>query len=62
MVEKLQEEMKGSGLRLKGITRGLIRVVKEMDKENNVSVHIWSAARTFPQTRHLHRFPHFPNL
>ncbi|XP_028246744.1 protein MAIN-LIKE 1-like [Glycine soja] len=35
MVEKLQEEMKGSGLRLKGITRGLIRVVKEMDKENN---------------------------
>ena len=25
--------MKGSGLRLKGITRGLIRAVKEMDKE-----------------------------
>ena len=33
MAEKLQEKMKGSGLRLKGIMRGLIRVVKEMDKE-----------------------------
>ena len=30
---KLQEEMKLSSLRLKGITRGLIRAVKEMDKE-----------------------------
>ncbi|KAG4969543.1 hypothetical protein JHK82_035238 [Glycine max] len=33
MAEKLQEEMKGSGLHLKGMTRGLIKVVKEMDKE-----------------------------
>ena len=33
MAEKLQKEMKGSGLRLKGMTRGLIRAVKEMDKE-----------------------------
>ncbi|KAH1261944.1 Pentatricopeptide repeat-containing protein, mitochondrial [Glycine max] len=33
MAEKLQEEMKESGLRLKSITRGLIRAVKETDKE-----------------------------
>jgi len=33
MAEKLQEEMKGSGLRLKGMTRGLIRAVKETEKE-----------------------------
>jgi len=33
MAEKLLEEMKGSGLHLKGMTRGLIKVVKEMDKE-----------------------------
>ncbi|KAG4384892.1 hypothetical protein GLYMA_13G356700v4 [Glycine max] len=33
MAEKLQEEMKESGLHLKGITRGLIRAVKEMEKE-----------------------------
>ena len=32
MAEKLHEEMKESGLHLKGITRGLIRVVKEMEK------------------------------
>ncbi|KAK7385834.1 hypothetical protein VNO78_31744 [Psophocarpus tetragonolobus] len=31
--EKLQEEMKENGLHLKGITRGLIRAVKEMEKE-----------------------------
>ncbi|KAG5019905.1 hypothetical protein JHK87_015760 [Glycine soja] len=29
----LNEEMKGSGLRVKGMTRGLIIVVKEMEKE-----------------------------
>ncbi|KAG4927438.1 hypothetical protein JHK85_053924 [Glycine max] len=33
MVENLQEEMKGSGLHLKGMMTGLIRVVKEMEKE-----------------------------
>ncbi|RDY14038.1 Pentatricopeptide repeat-containing protein, mitochondrial, partial [Mucuna pruriens] len=33
MAEKLQEEMKENGLHLKGITRGLIRAVKEMEKE-----------------------------
>ncbi|XP_027360962.1 pentatricopeptide repeat-containing protein At3g02650, mitochondrial [Abrus precatorius] len=33
MAEKLQEEMKGNGLHLKGITRALIRAVKEMQKE-----------------------------
>ena len=33
MAKKLQEEMKGSGLRVKGITGGLIRVVKETKKE-----------------------------
>ena len=33
MAEKLHEEMKESGLHLKGITRGLIRAVKEMEKE-----------------------------
>ncbi|KAG5022919.1 hypothetical protein JHK82_018817 [Glycine max] len=33
MAEKLHEEMKGSGLRLKCMMRGLIRAVKEMDKE-----------------------------
>ncbi|KAK7277120.1 hypothetical protein RIF29_18270 [Crotalaria pallida] len=31
--EKLQEEMKENGLHLKGISRGLIRAVKEMEKE-----------------------------
>lgn len=34
--EKLQEEMKENGLHLKGITRALIRAVKEMDKEEVV--------------------------
>ena len=33
MAEKLQEEMKGSGLRVKGMTRGLIRAIKETEKE-----------------------------
>ena len=33
MVENLQEEMKGSGLHLIGMMTGLIRVVKEMEKE-----------------------------
>ncbi|KAK7372615.1 hypothetical protein VNO80_06002 [Phaseolus coccineus] len=33
MAEKLLEEMKENGLHLKGITRGLIRAVKEMEKE-----------------------------
>nr|ACU23208.1 unknown [Glycine max] len=33
MAEKLHEEMKESGLHFKGITRGLIRAVKEMEKE-----------------------------
>ena len=33
MTEKVHEEMKGSGLRVKGITGGLIRVVKETKKE-----------------------------
>ncbi|KAL2316991.1 hypothetical protein Fmac_030867 [Flemingia macrophylla] len=33
MAEKLQEEMKENGLHLKGITRGLIRAVKDLEKE-----------------------------
>ncbi|MED6174828.1 hypothetical protein PIB30_072731 [Stylosanthes scabra] len=33
MAEKLLEEMKENGLHLKGITRALIRAVKEMEKE-----------------------------
>ncbi|KAL5178715.1 hypothetical protein HKD37_01G000174 [Glycine soja] len=33
MAEKLQDKVKGSGLRVKGMTKGLIRVVKEMEKE-----------------------------
>ncbi|KAL1357222.1 hypothetical protein HN51_009177 [Arachis hypogaea] len=33
MAEKLQEEMKENGLHLKGITRALIRAVKEMENE-----------------------------
>ncbi|KAF7837049.1 pentatricopeptide repeat-containing protein [Senna tora] len=33
MAEKLQEEMKENGLYLKGITRALVRAVKEMEKE-----------------------------
>lgn len=33
MAEKLQEEMKENGLYLKGITRALVRAVKEMEEE-----------------------------
>ncbi|KHN04890.1 Pentatricopeptide repeat-containing protein, chloroplastic [Glycine soja] len=33
MAEKLQDKVKGSGLRVKGMTKGLIRAVKEMEKE-----------------------------
>ena len=33
MAEKLQDKVKGSGLRVKSMTKGLIRAVKEMEKE-----------------------------
>ncbi|KAE9600768.1 hypothetical protein Lal_00011229 [Lupinus albus] len=42
--EKLQEEMKENGLHLKGISRALIRAVKEMEKEVADDGNISSAA------------------
>ena len=56
MEKKLHEEMKRSGFCLKGITRGLIRVVKEMEKEVVEAENIAAVVLTLvalKQTMHL---------